>query len=55
MTGIQVSGPGFTKIEVETKVFKADGTLKSSETHSTEITGEQLTKLTQDGKITWRK
>ena len=42
---------GIKKIDVETKVFKADGTLKETEIHTTEITNEQYEKLKQDGII----
>ena len=42
---------GIRKIEVETKVFRADGTLKETEMHTTEITNEQYDKLKKDGII----
>ena len=42
---------GVKEIQVETKVFRADGTLKAEETHTTEITNEQYDKLKKDGVI----
>ena len=42
---------GIKKIEVEAKVFRADGTLKSVETQSVELSGEQYNQLKKEGKI----
>lgn len=36
---------GFKKIEVEAKVFRADGTLKSTEKHEVEITNEHFDQM----------
>ena len=51
MAGTNVAGPGIRKIEVESKIYRADGTLKESETHTTEITDEQYNQLKKDGII----
>ena len=42
---------GMKRIKVEAKIFKADGTLKDTETHTTEITNEQYEQLKKDGVI----
>lgn len=42
---------GMKRIEVEAKIFRADGTLKSTETQTTEITNEQYEQLKKDGVI----
>ena len=39
------------EIEVEATVFRADGTLKSTEKHKTEIPIEQYDQLKKDGVI----
>ena len=51
MAEIDIAGPGIRKIEVETKVFRADGTLKSTEKHITKIPKEQYNQLKKDGAI----
>lgn len=40
---------GIKEIEVEAKVFRADGTLKSTETHKTVISDDQYNQLKKDG------
>lgn len=42
---------GIKEIEVEAKVFRADGTLKSTEKHKIEIPIEQYNQLKKDGVI----
>ena len=44
-------GIGMKRIEVEAKIFRADGTLKDTETQITEITNEQYEQLKEDGVI----
>ena len=42
---------GTKTIEVEAKVYRADGTLKTTETHAVEITNERYDQLKKDGMI----
>lgn len=42
---------GVKEIEVEAKVYRADGTLKSVETQSVELSEEQYNQLKNEGKI----
>ena len=50
MAAINVN-TGIKEIEVEAKVFRADGTLKSTEKHKTVISNEQYNQLNKDGVI----
>ena len=50
MASINVN-TGTKEIEVEAKVFRADGTLKSTETHKTHIPADTYNQLKKDGVI----
>ena len=42
---------GVKEIEVEAKVYRADGTLKSVEIQSVELSEEQYNQLKKEGRI----
>ena len=42
---------GMKRIEVEAKIFSADGTLKNTETQITDVTNDQYKQLKKDDVI----